>query len=264
MIQVLPAPDNVVAIRVAGKLTGKDYDRLFDELNSRLKQHERIGVYTDATELAGVTPEAVVKDVRYTLARLGQLHRFSREAIVTDRPWLRALSRVGDAVLTKSEIRAFGQEERERALAWAAEVAERPHTPAIRLIPTTRPETFAFVWDGNISVEDMAAFVRELKPKIAEHGRARLLARIENLGGLVPGAVTESGLLPLKQSLFRQVERYAIVGGPAWLGRYVRVARSLSGIEMRHFDATGEHEAWIWIGAQPAASRGASSNAVLQ
>jgi hypothetical protein len=257
MIQILPAPEHVVAIRVAGKLTGHDYERLFQELNSRLKQHEHIGVYTDATELRGVTAEAVVTDLRYSLARLGELNRFSREAIITDKPWLRVLSRAADAVLPQSEIRAFPRTERETALAWAAAVPEQAHAPGLRLIPTNRADTFAFAWTGKISVEDMAEFVRALQPAVAAHERIRLLGRIERLGGLVPGAVTRSGLLPLKQSLLRKVDRYAIVGGPTWLGRYVRMARRVSSIEIRHFEASGEHEAWLWIGARPAATSGA-------
>ena len=192
MIQILPAPEHVVAIRVAGKLTGHDYERLFQELNSRLKQHEHIGVYTDATELKGVTAEAVVTDLRYSLARLGELNRFSREAIVTDKPWLRVLSRAADAVLPQSEIRAFPRTERETALAWAAGVKEQAHAPGLRQIPTNRTDTFAFAWDGKISVEDMTDFVRAIQPAAAAHERIRLLGRIERLGGLVPGAVTRS------------------------------------------------------------------------
>ena len=263
MIQILPAPDHVVASRVAGKLTGHDYERLFQELNSRLKQHQHIGVYTDATELKGVTAEAVVTDLRYSLARLGELNRFSREAIITDKPWLRVLSRAADALLPHSEIRAFPRTERETALAWAAAVPEQAHAPGLHRIPTNRADTFAFTWNGTISVEDMTEFVRGMQPATAAHDRIRLLARIERLGGLVPGAITRSGLLPWKQSLFRKVERYAIVGGPAWLGRVVRVARRMSGIEIRHFEASGEHEAWLWIGARPALSSGAQAS-VLQ
>jgi hypothetical protein len=263
MIQILPAPEHVVAVRAVGTLTGHDYERLFQELNSRLKQHEHIGVYADATDLEGVTAEAVVTDLRYALARLGELKRFSREAIVTDKPWLRVLSRAADAMLPQSEIRAFPRAERESALAWTAAVPEQAHASAIRQIPTNRSDTFAFAWDGKISVEDMADFVRVIRPAADTHPRIRLLGRIERLGGLVPGAVTRSGLLPLKQSLFRKVERYAVVGGPAWLGRYVRMARRVSGIEIRHFQASGEQEAWLWIGAQPAAGSRAEP-AVLQ
>jgi hypothetical protein len=256
MIQILPAPENVVAVRVAGKLTSEDYQRLFTELNSRLEQHEHIGVYTDATEIAGVGADAVIKDLRYAFGRLGELHRISREAIVTEKRWLRMLSRVADAVLPQSEIRAFGASEREAALSWAAGVPSQAHQPALRNIPTNRSDTFAFAWNGKISVEDMTAFVRELTPALASPGQIRLLGRIEHLGGLVPGAITESGLLPLKQSLFRRLERYAIVGGPRWLKRYVRIAQSVSKIDVRHFDESREQEAWQWLDAQPAATSG--------
>lgn len=80
----------------------------------------------------------------------------------------------------------------------------------------------------------------------------RLLARIEHLEGIARGALFRSALLRLRLLGLRKIERYAIVGGPAWLGRYVRIARALRGIDVRHFPLDREHEAWTWLEAQPA------------
>ena len=48
MIDILPAPDYVIALRIAGKLTATDYDRVIAETENKLKRHERVGIYVDS------------------------------------------------------------------------------------------------------------------------------------------------------------------------------------------------------------------------
>lgn len=252
MIEVLPAPDHVMALRIRGKVTTEDYDRVYRELGSKLKRYEKIGVCADTAELRGVTPRAFAKNLAYSLARLGEWRRFPREAVITDKRWLQALSRLSGAAFRKIDVRAFAPDDRAAALAWAAEVPRQPRLPALRVIPTTRPDTCAFVWNGRISREDVAEFVQELNARLGHHEKVRLLGRIEHLGGIVPGAFAESGLFSLKRALLRKVERYAVVGGPPRLSRYLRAVRSLTGIDVRHFDAAAEMDAWAWLEARPA------------
>jgi len=238
-------------MRVSGTLTAKDYDQLAGELSARLKRHERIGVYTDTLDWHGMKPEALAKDLRYAFARIGEFHRFPRAALVTDKNWLRTLAAAGDAALPRIEIRNFESSERERALAWVAELPDEPRKPALRIIPTTRQDTHAFVWNGRISAEDAVDFVNALKPLIEGQEKVRLLGRIEHLGGLAAGAITESGLLSLKRTLLGKIERYAIVGGPPWLKRYLDFMRSWTPIDVRQFDAAAENDAWAWLEARP-------------
>jgi hypothetical protein len=55
----------------------------------------------------------------------------------------------------------------------------------------------------------------------------------------------------VKMRGWRQVERYALVGGPAWIAAVTGWATPLTRIQIRHFDATGEEEAWRWLEAEP-------------
>jgi len=253
MLEVFSGPDHVLAFRVSQKLTGDDYDRLSHELGNRLKQHQKIAICVDTLGLQGMTPAAIGKDLRYTFARLGEFQRFPRAAIITDSKWLRFLAGASDAAFPQMEIRTFEPSEREAALDWVAELPDQTRTAALRKISTTRPDTYGFVWNGRISVEDTAEFVEVLEKAIEAHGKVRLLGRIEHMGGIVPGAITDTGLLSLKSALSHKIDRYAIVGGPAWLTRYVGIMKSLVGIDLRHFDAAAESEAWTWLDAQPIA-----------
>jgi hypothetical protein len=256
MLEVLPGPDHILAIRLSGKLTGEDYDRIASELSTRLRRHERMGIYTETQDWRGMSAAALARDLRFAFARVGELQRFPRAAVVTDMPWLRTVANVGDAALPPVEIRTFEPSQKERALTWVAELPDQPRMPALRVIPTTRDDTYAFVWNGRISVEDAVEFEKAFQPVLERHGKIRLLGRIDHMGGIAAGAITESGLLPLKRKLLRKVERYAIVGGPRWVSRYVGFIRPWTKIEVRHFDSAAEDEAWTWLEARPRETNG--------
>jgi hypothetical protein len=260
MIELLPAPEHILAIRVAGKLTAEDYDRVANELSIRLGRHERVGLYTETQDWRGMNAAALGRDLRYAFARVGEFRRFPRAAVVTDKPWLRTVANVGDAALPPVEIRTFEPSQKELALTWVAELPDQPRIPALRVIPTTRGDTYAFVWNGRISAEDAVEFEKALQPALERQGKIRLLGRIEHLGGIAAGAITESGLLALKRALLRKVERYAIVGGPSWLKRYVAFLRPWTKIEVRFFDSAVEDDAWTWLEARPRETNGPSNS----
>ena len=251
MLEVIPGPAQVLAIRISGTLTADDYDRLGNELSTKLRRHERIGVLVEMLDMDGIKPAALAKDLRYAFARIGEFGRFPRVAVITHKSWVRTLASVGDAAFPKMELRTYEAGETERAMAWVAEVPDQPRKPALRVISTTRKDTYGFVWNGKISVEDALEFANAFKPVIERQEKIRLLGRIERLGGIVPGAFTEAGLLRLKRVMLRKIERYAIVGGPAWMKRYVGFMRTWRKIEVRYFDAASENEAWAWLDARP-------------
>jgi hypothetical protein len=122
MIEILPAPDHVLALRMAGTLTGEDLDRVIAEIEAKLKRHERIGLFADATGFEDMTAEAAAKDLRYSFGKLREWGRFPREAVVTDKQWLRSLIGIVDPLIPQVEARSFASTERAQALAWASEV----------------------------------------------------------------------------------------------------------------------------------------------
>ena len=159
MIEILPAPTHVAAFRVSGKLTAEDYERMYGEVDSKLRSHEHVGIYADAQDLSGVTPKAFAKDLAFAFGRLGEFRRFPRGAVVTDRGWLRRLTRVSNALLRSIELRTFAATERVAAMSWVAELHDEPRAPALRLLPTNRSDTIAFAIQGTIAIDEASAFV---------------------------------------------------------------------------------------------------------
>jgi len=121
MLEVLEAPDHVLAYRVAGTIDAKDYDRIIETVEAKLAAHAKIGVYADMTAFKSMTAEAVMKDLRYNLSKIGQWSRFPRAAVVTQEPWLRAWVGFLDPIFPQFEARAFPPGQEAEAMAWASE-----------------------------------------------------------------------------------------------------------------------------------------------
>lgn len=122
MIEQYPSPDHVAAFRIAGTLTSDDYDHVVAGVRDKLARHERIGVLVDLTDFDDVTAEAVWKDVRFSLSLLGELRRFPREAVVSDKKWVHTLARIAGPLVPHVELRAFTSDQRDAALAWVSEL----------------------------------------------------------------------------------------------------------------------------------------------
>jgi hypothetical protein len=102
-------------------------DDLTAAIEAKLARHPRIGIVADLTPLAGLTLEALAKDIRYNISKLGDWKRFPREAVITENPWVRAATRALDPVVPHVEVRAFAPAEFDAALTWAAAfIHQRP------------------------------------------------------------------------------------------------------------------------------------------
>ena len=130
MIEGIPAPPQVAAFRFRGQLSGEDYDRCIAEIEARLHEYRRIGIFTDLGGMTGISAEAMAKDLRYAVQKLGEYSRFARAAVVTDKQWLGRISELAGHLLPATEVRAFEPAEAGQALAWVAEVEPESNDPA--------------------------------------------------------------------------------------------------------------------------------------
>ncbi|WP_380872948.1 hypothetical protein ACFB49_38440 [Sphingomonas sp. DBB INV C78] len=123
MLEILPSPENVAAYKLSGIVDADDYDRLIADLEERLKGREKWGVLADLSEFKDITLQAAGKDLRYGLSKLFQLSRFPREAVITDKQWIRTLSKVASPFIPFMEIRCFDPGEQDKAMEWVAGVS---------------------------------------------------------------------------------------------------------------------------------------------
>lgn len=127
MLDILPAADHVCAFRITGTLDEPDFDRIAAEIEARLERHEKLGILADLTGFEDMTFRAGLKDARYGFGKLGQLRRFPRQAVVTDKGWIETLAAVAGPLLPFVEVRSFKPAQFDAALAWASEIEGGPN-----------------------------------------------------------------------------------------------------------------------------------------
>jgi len=122
MLEILDSPDHVGAYRLSGTLGEEDYDRVIADVEARLDRHEKIGIFVDLTGFHDLTIRAGLKDLRYSFGKIFDWNRFPKEAIVTDKQWLKTVAKFADFLIPFVELRSFDPDETEAALAWAADL----------------------------------------------------------------------------------------------------------------------------------------------
>jgi hypothetical protein len=113
---------HVVGIRVDGRIDASDIETAMKALEEKLRTNERVSFFVEIDDLSGVSPEAILKDIRFGLEQLKNLGRFSRAAVVTDIKWIRAAAGVEDLLIPRVEVKAFSKMDRDVALAWVSKI----------------------------------------------------------------------------------------------------------------------------------------------
>ena len=126
MIEMLKAPDHVVAAKLTGTLGAEDYGRMIAEVGARLARFEKIGLMVDLTGFHDVTLEAAAKDIGYSFGKIMEWRRFPREAIVTDKQWVKGLAKMVGPLIPFIEVKTFDPGDDVAALAWAADIEVKP------------------------------------------------------------------------------------------------------------------------------------------
>jgi hypothetical protein len=222
MFEQLPAPAHVLALRFSGKITGEDIKGYKSVLEGMLQKHDRIGACCDLSGLADLSADAMVEGLKADLEFLTHISQFSRCALISDTEWPRALISLVAPLLPTFEMQVFTPEQSDEAMQWTAELPEmhEAETPAIRIIPTSKDDVFAFEINGVISSAEFPGFLDHINAFLDRHDKVRLLGRIQHLGGFDPAIFMQSGLVSMKLAAMQKVERYAIVGAPGWMHKW--------------------------------------------
>ncbi len=241
-------PDHVVAMEISGRISGSELDIATDRIDAALRHHDRISLYFEIDSLE-VSLDALLKDLRYGLKQLTQLDRFYRAVVVTDQSWVQTAAEWEDRLLPSIAVRAFSENEKEEAREWVAQAPPESRPRGLKEIPTSTPHAVAFALKGKITGADIDAVAERLGEAYEAHDHVNVLLRIESAYRFQFDILRDT-LFDLKTEAARQLKRYAIVGGPKWLAGLVEVFNPLVRLEMAHFDAEEEEEAWMWLGAQ--------------
>jgi hypothetical protein len=254
MLELLPSAEHVVAMRVTGRLDEADVERAIAAIEAALAKQQRIALLAEV-DATSFTAGAFARDLSYTLGKLGELRRFPKVAVVTSQGWIRTFAQIEDRIFPQIKVRTFAPAERDEALAWVSGPLDEPafepiqSGPSMRLIETDQPDVLGFEINGRIRRSDMESLIPSFEQALSKRERVRVLALIRSFDGLTLDALGAEGLAKLKLKALKQVERYALVGGPDWMETILRQVGSWLPMQTRHFDLSEEAAAWEWLKA---------------
>lgn len=257
MIEILDSAKHLVAMKISGSITGEDVSKAYKATEEALKSNERVSFFAEIDDSFGLTMEGVLKDLSQGLKQLGNLSKYYRAAVVTDKGWLGAMARVEGLVFSSIDVRVFPTSERNKAFVWASEAPEpmpKPEEPAasIHFLQTTKENVFAYEVNGKLREKDIKAAVEQFKPYLDREGKINVLARMKNFGGFDLLSAFDDDLIKLKYKSLSKVERYAVVGPSAWMRNLLELVSPMFSTKIRVFDASEEQAAWEWVGAEQA------------
>jgi hypothetical protein len=119
MHEFIASPDDVLALKITGTITGDDLEAIMDRTDSILAAHDKIHVYVETQGVDGLQISAMPHHMGRALPLFGKLGRFGRVAVVADQGWMRAATRLESAILPNISYRVYEPSERDEALAWA-------------------------------------------------------------------------------------------------------------------------------------------------
>ena len=255
MIEYLPSNDDVIAIRCGGRLLRAELEAYLDRLEASFAQRERTHLFAEVVDFDGVEMDGLGNLMKRSTVWFRNLDRVGRVAIVADQSWIRWAANLESALLPHVSYETFESGEREQAWAWVQGEADLPHGPAFKIIETDRPNVLAFEIDGHLDKAELERVSAHFLEALQGQDRIRMLGRVRRLGGLQPSGLLSGDFFAMKRSFLERMDRYAVVGGPAWLRTTLNSLAPLFRVEIRHFEPEEEAEAWSWLDARPVSER---------
>lgn len=248
MMNVNRIADNVLEVALSGTVTREDIQAIERALQPLLEGDAPIGLMLDMTGLEDLTADAIAEDIRFEFSLLPQFSRFAAISIVSDKQWVPAVLGFMKPLMPMINFETFTPDRAADARAFAARIPEAKEAPgrAVRLLDSD-PGIVAFEIDGMMTMADIDALKPGIDAALAGGGPVNALARIRNYGGFTPDMLTQRAVWDMKLSILKNLRRYAIVGGPPWLGMMTRSFGAVMPMDIRFFEADDEDQAWAWL-----------------
>jgi|SRR5579883_169032 len=107
---------------------------------------------------------------------------------------------------------------------------------------------------GKLAREDYETFVPEVERMIKEHGKVRMLCRLQDFHGWTMGALWEDLKFDLRH--FSDLERVAFIGDKRWEAGMAAFCKPFTRASVRYFDVKDAEKAQEWIHEETSAPAG--------
>lgn len=119
MIELLKAPaPHVVGMRIDDKITRDDMVSVMGAMQLAFEENAFVNVYVEMDKFHGMSLGALLEEMKVAIPKL---HRFKKEAVVSDNEALKKWVTVGNALWFSGECRLFSCADKAAALEWIQE-----------------------------------------------------------------------------------------------------------------------------------------------
>ncbi len=119
MLEFIPSPDDVIALKISGAIKGQELDAIMDRLDALMERHDKVHVFVETQGIEGLELSSLPHYFSRAFPLLGKLRSFGRAAVVADQAWIRVGTRIESAMLPFIDYRVYEPDERDQALDWA-------------------------------------------------------------------------------------------------------------------------------------------------
>jgi hypothetical protein len=106
--------NNLVAIRIEGKINKRDYDDLLPVIEKKRNEHSNINMYLEFHDIEGVTPKAALDDI---MTYFKYVADFDKIAVIGEDNWGNLLESTSNTFYS-ARIRFFSFSQKEQAKNW--------------------------------------------------------------------------------------------------------------------------------------------------
>ena len=249
MISIEPISDKAHEIAIYGAFTSEDMARLVAFVNEQNAAGRGGNVLFDLVSLADFTLGAVLGELAHVPALMQWVYRLDRIAVISDEEWIRSLARLESALLPGVVYAVYDEDQAGTARAWVLGQHERPYAGAMRERASDDGNIAVFEILGRLDRAESERMIEQVRARLEDPACSRLMVVIRKWHGFDADAMTSAKVVQGKLDLIDRVERYALVGGPAWLRQLAGTMGALIRPEVRTFALEEEEAALAWLRA---------------
>jgi hypothetical protein len=124
MLELIPSPEDVIALKISGAIKGQELDTIMDRLDAIMAGHDKVHVFVETQGINSLELSSLPHYFARAFPLFGKLRNFGRVAVVADQAWIRVGTHIESAMLPFISYRTFEPSERDEALAWVFTGAE--------------------------------------------------------------------------------------------------------------------------------------------
>ncbi len=247
MIDIETISPNAHRIVVMEEFRQADAQKITDFAKDQLAAGATGNLLIDLTAMSGFSFSAVTVELAHLPSILRYAYRLGRIAIISDEDWIRSAARLESALMPGLVYEVYDEDEADAARAWVLEQEEAPHTGAFRELDLGKPGIAVFELTGRLDREESERGIAMVRARLEALDCSKLMIIIRNWHGFDIDAMLSSQVMSGKLELIGKLDRYAIVGGPDWIGGMATAIGKLLNPEIRTFDLDEQDEALEWL-----------------